>query len=213
MVSLLSRHLIVIGRGYIRIEELIQNFAGSLVRFSLDMFQTFGGDRYLCYNGHRLVSLCYNLSKLQSLDFSINVKLIEEPSKKMMLEFVRSFQTPFWTNGPLGYVRVGVDFNRIYTVLQMITLPYVFPESKLVRSVDLIDIKFNTCQGEQLSVDFDATLQLLWSNMQRLVIEFTPQQSVPLSFLHALQCPTRLGQSQLFLITTLHHSMYSNIFI
>jgi hypothetical protein len=149
----------------------------------------------LYYNGHRLKILCEKLLYLRTLHFAIQVQLFKKPNSQTLTNFTSTFCTPFWLNGPFGCKRVCVDFNQFYGLVQMFSLPYTFSDVPLVRTIDLINIQFNTHQEEKkIPINLSVELESLWRGMNRLYISLTENQKVPLSFCQALQYPRSQGE-------------------
>jgi hypothetical protein len=181
------------GRDYDCLEQLVEKFADTLEKFSLYLahFRNGGIDR--CFNGHRLATLCKKLSHLRSLHFTILGQLIEPPSKQILSDFIQAFRTPFWLDGPLGRIRVCLDYHQAFGFVQIFSLPYTYSDATLYHTIDLIDALFNT--EEETPDDLSVALQPLWSDMRWLLISLVENQKIPTSFLRALQCPSSQSES------------------
>jgi hypothetical protein len=178
------------------LDQLVDKFTNTLEEFSLFLIHYCNGELDICFNGHRLASLCSKLSHLQSLHFAIQVKFMERPSAQTLLDFTQAFQTPFWLNGPLGRIRVCVNYHQIFHFVQIVSLPYKFPEIPLYRTIDLIDAVFNTNEDEKkISNNLSMTLEPLWCGMKWLFICLMDKQKIPISFFHALQCSCSQSKS------------------
>jgi len=159
------------------------------------MYHRCDGEPDLCYNGYHLMNLCKKLLCLQSLDFCIQVQLFEKPNIQTLTSFTTTFRTPFWLNGPVGRKRVCVGFHQIYGIIQMFSLPYTFSDIPLFRTIDVINIQFNTNEeNEKIPVSLSVALESLWYKMNHLSISLIEKQQVPLSFLQALRCPRSHGK-------------------
>jgi hypothetical protein len=80
----------------------------------------------------------------------------------------------------------------------MYSLPCTFSDNTLFCTTDLLDVLFNNSEEEKekpnnLSVE----LRPLWYGMKCLFISSVGKQKIPMSFVHALQCP--YSQSKLIL--------------
>jgi len=141
-----------------------------------------------CCDGYHFANLCGELSQLRRVFFAVNLRLQDKPNKDLVLKFTRTFCTPFWLYGPLGRVQVCIGFNSEMNFIQMYSLPYTYPSNAIFRTIDLIDIQFNTETDEKkMSIDLSIALEPLWSNMRRFLSSFAKKQHVPLTFLRALQ--------------------------
>lgn len=152
----------------------------------------------LYYNGSRLQILCQNLFHLRSIDFAIQVQLFVKLDYEILSNLTRTFSTPFWLDGPFGCKEVCVDFHQFYGRIQMFSLPYTFTDMGLIRTIDLINIQFNTSKEEnQIPTNLSVALEPLWSGMKRLFISLTEKQKIPIAFLQALRYSRSQGQFDL----------------
>ncbi|CAM4815440.1 unnamed protein product [Rotaria magnacalcarata] len=173
------------------LNQLVDRFANTLEEFSLFLTHHCNGELDVCFDGYRLATLCSGLSHLRSLHFGIQLQFIEPPSSQIMSDFIQAFRTPFWLNGPLGCIRVCVNYHQVFRLVQMSSLPYVFSNNTVFRTIDLIDILFNTSEAEKdISNHLPIALRSLWSGMETLCISLFEKQKIPTSFIHALQCPS-----------------------
>lgn len=138
--------------------------------------------------------LCEKLPHLQSIKFGIQVQLFQKATKEMISHCTKTFCTPYWLNGPFGCKEVCVNFHQLYWHLQMFSLPYTFTDGGLARTIDLVQIQFNTCKEvDQIPTDLPRALEPLWTGMTRLFVSLFKNQQIPLSFLEALQHSRRHG--------------------
>jgi hypothetical protein len=146
----------------------------------------------LYYNGYRLRILCEKLLYLRSLHFAIQIQLFEQANSQTLTRFTSTFSTPFWLDGPLGCKRVCLDLHQLYGLIQMFSLPYTFSDIGLIRTIDLVNIQFNT--NEKVPISLSVALESLWCGMNRLFISLIENQKVSLSFCQALRCPRSQGE-------------------
>jgi hypothetical protein len=172
------------------LDQLVDKFSNTLEEFSLFLTHYCNGELDICFNGDRLVSLCSRLSCLRSLHFAIRLRFLERPSTQILFDFIHAFQTPFWLNGSLGCVRVCVNYHQVFEFVQIFSLPYTFSDNPLFLTIDLIDIVFNDSEDEKkLSNNLSITMEPFWCGIKWLFISLVEKQKIPISFLHALQCP------------------------
>ena len=139
-------------------------------------------------NADPFTDLCRKLHRSRLVRSTINVQIYLEPPPHVLAGCTRSFRTDYWLDGPVIRVRVAVDLNRIFNVDQIISLPYHCPDTCLMRTVDFLDMQFNTPETEILSSHFTClSLQSSWRSFRRLKLHFDEKESVPLAFLRALQ--------------------------
>ncbi|CAF2079965.1 unnamed protein product [Rotaria magnacalcarata] len=194
--TLKLRYLNVRGKGYYRFEQLAEKFSETLEHFSLSIYHYCRGEPYLNYNGTRLSILCQKLLHLRSLHFAIQVQLCEKSNNQTLTEFTRTFRIPFWFDGPFGRKRVCVDFHQLYNIVQMFSLPYTFNGIALIRTINLIDMQFNTSEEEEkVPINLSLALESLWCGMDHIYICLAEKQKVPLPFFQALQCPRSQGKT------------------
>lgn len=187
------------GPNCIHLEQLIDKFNNTLEEFSLFLTHYCNGERDICFDGHRLAVLCNKLSHLRSLHFAIHLRFIQPPGRQILDEFIEAFRTPFWLNGPLGRIRVGVNYHQVFDHVQIFSLPYTFFDNTVYHTIDIIDTLFNINEKEQeIQDDLSISLQNLWCGIRCLIISFVENQKIPISFLYALQCPST--QSKFFYI-------------
>jgi hypothetical protein len=193
--SFFQRSLNIRDKGSVRLEQFVENFAQSLEKFSLSMYHRCDDEPNLCYNGYHLMILCKKLLCLQSLDFVVQVQLLEKPNIQTLTNFTTTFCTPFWLDGPIGCKRVCVVFHQVYGLIQMFSLPYTFTDIIQFHTIDVINIQFNTCEeNEKIPFDLSVALESLWYKMNHLSISLIDKQKIPLSFLQALQSPRSHGK-------------------
>lgn len=148
-------------------------------------------DFNFCFDGYRLANLCSKLIQLEKLSFFFIIKLIEKANENLISKFTKSFCTPFWFYGPLGCIQVGVDYHSKWNMIQIFSFPYIFYQTGLAHTIDLINVQFNVYQENigQIPNNLSVSLQPLWYNMRRLMLSFNDKQHIPLTFLRALQSP------------------------
>ncbi|CAF4027436.1 unnamed protein product [Rotaria magnacalcarata] len=128
------------------LNQLVDKFANTLEEFSLFLTHHCNVELDMCFGGYRLATVCSGLSHLRSLHFT--------------------FRTPFWLNEPLGCIRVCVNYHQVFRLVHMFSLPYVFSNSTVYRTTDLIDILFNTSEAEKdISNNLPIALRSLWSEL------------------------------------------------
>ncbi|CAF3886759.1 unnamed protein product, partial [Rotaria magnacalcarata] len=194
--TLKLRYLNVRGKGYYRFEQLAEKFSETLEHFSLSIYHYCRGEPYLNYNDTRLSILCQKLLHLRSLHFAIQVQLCEKSNNQTLTEFTRTFRIPFWFDGPFGRKRVCVDFHQLYNIVQMFSLPYTFNGIALIRTINLIDMQFNTSEEEEkVPINLSLALESLWCGMDHIYICLAEKQKVPLPFFQVLQCPHSQGKT------------------
>ncbi|CAF1618793.1 unnamed protein product [Rotaria magnacalcarata] len=143
------------------LNQLVDKFANTLEEFSLFLTHHCNVELDMCFGGYRLATVCSGLSHLRSLHFT--------------------FRTPFWLNEPLGCIRVCVNYHQVFRLVHMFSLPYVFSNSTVYRTTDLIDILFNTSEAEKdISNNLPIALRSLWSGMETLCISLFEKQKIPL---------------------------------
>ena len=193
------RVLKIAGRDCRCLEQLVDKFANTLETFSLFLIHYCNGKVDQCFNSHRLAALCSRLSHLRTLHFAILGQSIERPRSHTLSDITHAFCTPFWLDGPLGRIRVCVDYHQVMGFVQMFSLPYTFPDAALFHIIDLIDVLFNTNEDEkEASNDLSIALRPLWRGMIWLIIFFLDEQKIPISFLCALQSPDSQGELIIF---------------
>ena len=176
------------GRGWNRVEQFVLRLADSLEELSLEMCYWYFDQPYFWTNGDPFTHLCQKLHRLRSVQFRMSVEILDGPSPSILAGFTQSFRTGYWLDGSLGRVNVAVDIHRLYNVVQIISLPYAFPGTCLLRSIDFVNVQFNTKdEGEYSPLDISVLLESLWTRFRRLAIEFNVDELIPLAFLRALQ--------------------------
>ncbi|CAM4786161.1 unnamed protein product [Rotaria magnacalcarata] len=184
------RNLKIVGPNCCYLEQLVDKFNNTLEEFSLFLTHYCNGELDICFDGHRLAALCSRLSHLRSLHFAIQLQFIESPSRQILYDFIEAFRTPFWLDGPLGRIRVCVNYHQVFDHVQIFSLPYTFFDNTIYRTIDLIDALFNTSEkGQETSNDLSITLRSFWCGIRCLFISLVEKQKIPVSFLYALQCP------------------------
>ncbi|CAF3351321.1 unnamed protein product [Rotaria socialis] len=187
---LILRNLKIVGPNCSYLEQLVDKFNNTLQEFSLFLTHYCNGELDICFDGHRLAALCSRLSHLRSLHFAIQLQFIESPSRQILYDFIEAFRTPFWLDGPLGRIRVCVNYHQVFDYVQIFSLPYTFFDNTVYRTIDLIDALFNTSEkGQEISNDLSITLRSFWCGIRCLFISLVEKQKIPVSFLYALQCP------------------------
>lgn len=158
------------------------------------------GERDICFDGRRLAALCGRLPHLRSLHSAIQLQFIEPPNRQVLYEFIEPFHTPFWLNGPLGRITVCVNYHQVLDYLQIFSLPYIFFDNTVYRTIDIIDTLFNTNEEEQeIPTDLSIALRSFWCGIRCLFISLFEKQKIPVSFLHAHQCPSTQSKLLIFL--------------
>ena len=176
------------GRGWHRVEQFVLRSRDTIEELSLEMCYWHLDQPYFWKNADPFTDLCQKLHCLRSVQFRMSLQILGEPSPDILTGFTRSFQTHYWLDGSFGRVNVAVDLHRLYNVVQIISLPYAFPSTCLLRSIDFVNVQFNTKgEGKCSLLDISTLLESLWTRFRRLVIEFNVDELIPLSFLHALQ--------------------------
>ncbi|CAF4379576.1 unnamed protein product, partial [Adineta steineri] len=145
----------------------------------------------LNYDGYSLSILCQKFLRLRSFHFVLQIQMFEKADENVINNFVNTFSTPFWLNGPFGCKRVCVDFEQIYGWIQIFSLPFTFNDTTLTRSIDLTNIQFNTdLEENQTSKHLSEKLETLWFGMDRLLLSFHKNQILSSVFIQALRCPS-----------------------
>jgi hypothetical protein len=178
----------VAGRDCSCLEQLVEKFNCTLEKFSLFLTHYCNGEIDVCFDGHRLTTLCNMLSHLRSLHFVLQVEFFEQPTKEILYNFLQPFRTAFWLDGPLGRIQVCVNYHQVSRLMQMYSLPYTFSDDTVFRTIDLIDELFNHSEEEkEIEINLSVALEPLWYGMTSLFISFVENQEIPILFLRALQ--------------------------
>ncbi|CAF1439090.1 unnamed protein product [Adineta steineri] len=194
--TLKFRALNIQGRGCYELENLLLKFVQSLESLSISMYHRCDNEPDLNYNGYSLSILCQNFLHLRSFHFVLQIQMFEKADENIINNFVNTFSTPFWLNGPFGCKRVCVDFEQIYGWIQMFSLPFTFNDTTLTRSIDLTNIQFNTdLEENQTSKHLSQKLETLWFEMDRLLLSFDKNQILSSVFIQALRCPSSQGKT------------------
>ena len=174
----------------------MERFAGSLVELALDIHH-FTDDQFdLCLRGDRLASICSKLINLRSLHFFIIIQLKTKRESSLTNEYIDSFRTPVWLDGPWAFTQVAAFFDQIHGVIVMISLPFTFRSKRIVCTVDLLDMQFNNVPTRKQSPsDLAAALTSLWCRISRVEVRFAEKEYVPVLFLRTLQTSNGHGQS------------------
>ncbi|CAF0813267.1 unnamed protein product [Adineta steineri] len=189
------RHFVIDGRDCSALQQLVEKFSNTLEEFSLYLTHYCKGEVDICFNGYHLTTLCNKLSRLRSLHFTIQIPFLEHPDSEILAHFIAAFRTPFWLDGPMGYIRVCVNYHRLMRFVQIYSLPYTFYDDTVFHTIDLIDVLFNDNEyGKQTQKDLPVTLETLWYGVRWLYISFNKNQKIPISFLYALQCSRSQGR-------------------
>ncbi|CAF1653756.1 unnamed protein product [Adineta ricciae] len=160
---LILRHFQVAGPNCFYLNQLVEKFHNTLEEFSLFFVHFCDGELDICFNSHRLATLCDRLAHLRVLRFAIHLRFLERPSQQILYDFVKGFQTSFWLDGRFGRVRVCVDYHQLLDYVQIFSLPYQFYDNTLYRTTDLIDALFNTDEDTQMrGNDLSITFKSLW---------------------------------------------------
>ena len=176
------------GQGWHRVEQFVLRSRDTIEELSLEMCYWHLDQPYFWKNADPFTDLCQKLHRLRSVQFRMSLQILGEPPPDILAGFTRSFRTHYWLDGPLGCVNVAVDVHRIHNVVQIISLPYAFPSTCLLRSIDLVNVQFNARdEGECAPLNISALFESVWTRVQRLAIEFNVNELIPLSFLRALQ--------------------------
>ncbi|CAF4088400.1 unnamed protein product, partial [Adineta steineri] len=117
--TLKFRTLNIQGRGCYELENLLLNFVQSLESLSISMYHRCDNEPDLNYDGYSLSILCQKFLHLRSFHFALQIQMFERADENIINNFVNTFSTPFWLNGPFGCKRVCVDFEQIYGWIQM----------------------------------------------------------------------------------------------
>ncbi|CAF1114414.1 unnamed protein product [Adineta ricciae] len=193
---LILRHFQVAGPNCIYLEQLVDKYKNTLEEFSLFFVHFCDGEFDICFDGHRLATLCARLIHLQVLHFSIQLQFLVPPSRQILDGFIKAFRTSFWLDGPLGQMRVCVNYHRVVDYVQIFSLPYTFFDNPLSRATDLIDTLFNTDEKMQgMTNDLSVVFKSLWRGMKRIYMCFLEKEKIPISIFHALQCPSSQGKT------------------
>ncbi len=128
---------------------MVKKFHSTLEEFSLFLTHYCNHEVDACFNGRRLATLCNRLSHLRSLHFAIETQFLYRPIRQALFDFLQAFRTPFWLNGPLGHIQVCVTYHQILLCVQMYSLPYTFSDNMVFRTIDLIDVLFNSSEEEK----------------------------------------------------------------
>ena len=206
-ICLWSRYLNVFSYGWNRVEKLILRLGDLMENLTLTMYYSSVDAPYFLLNADPFSEMCQKLHRLRSVHFNISLKLFIPPTWNNLAGFTRSFRTDYWLDGSLGRVCVGVNYHRIRNTVEIDSLPYNFPDIALKRTVDFIDMQFNT-QDEERACPSDAT-RLLESSLvgfARLSVCFSDKESVPLAFLRALQ--SAHGKSRFFVAVACSISLF-----
>ena len=176
------------GRGWNCIEQFVAQLHDTIEEFSLDLHYSRLDQAYFRSNADPFTDLCKKLHRLRSVKFSMLLRVHGEASLPDMLdEFTRSFRTPYWLDGPLGRVNVAVDTHRFDNLVQITSLPYAFPWTVLLRTVDFVNVQFNTQEEQTSSRDPPTMLESSWVPFRCVAIRLDVKELVPLAFLRALQ--------------------------
>lgn len=198
-IHVFQRCLKIAGRDCSYIEQLIEKFHSTLENFSLFLTHYCNGEVDICFNGHRLATLCNRLSHLRSLHFAIQVQFLERATRQILFDFLQAFRTPFWLDGPLGRIKVCVNYHPVFRFVQMYSLPYTFSDNTVFRTIDLIDVLFNyNEEKKEIPNDLPVTFETLSYGMKWLFISFLEKQNIPILFLRALQSPHSQGKRMEF---------------
>ncbi|CAF2990954.1 unnamed protein product [Rotaria sp. Silwood2] len=156
------------------------------------------------YVPHRsLVHLTINILNLTTLYVLLHYlpqleylgQLIKLSSRQILSDFIETFRTSFWLDGPLGSIRVCIDYHEVFGFIQMFSLPYTFSDTTLFLTIDLIGVLFNTREEKiETSDGLSVALGPLWYEMRWLLISLVKNQKIPMSFLRALQYCKRQGK-------------------
>ncbi|CAF1613865.1 unnamed protein product [Adineta ricciae] len=194
--TLKLRSLDIRGRGCYELENLLFKFIQSLEYLSISIYHRCENEPDLNYDGYSLSILCQKLIHLRSFHFAIQIQMFEIIDENIVDNFTKTFSTPFWLNGPFGCKRVCVDFEPMYGLIQIYSLPYVFNDKNLIRSIDLVNIKFNTDLKENKKLqNLSQKLETLWVGMNRLYLHFDKNQVLSSLFIQTLQCPASQGKT------------------
>ena len=175
------------GRGWKRVEQFLLQLGNVMEQLSLEMYYWRFDQRHFYGNADQFSELCQKLHQLRSVQLTINVQLFDELTDDTVAGFTRSFRTAYWLDGPLGRVCVAVDLHRLYKVVQINSVPYAFSGTSLIRTVDFVNVQFNTQEEHCSALDVPGLLESTWTGFERVMITFDVKQSVPLAFLRALQ--------------------------
>ena len=174
-------------RGWNCVEQFVSQLSDTIEELSMEMYYWHLDQLYFWKNADPFTDLCQKLHRLRSVNFSMSLQLQGEPSPDILAGFTRSFRTHYWLDGSFGRVNVAVDLHRLYNVVQISSLPYAFPWTCLLRSVDFVNVQFNTQEEQTSSMDPPTLLESSWMRFQRLAIKFDAKEPVPLTFLRALE--------------------------
>ncbi|CAF1077565.1 unnamed protein product [Adineta steineri] len=189
--TLKFRALNIQGRGCYELENLLLKFIQSLASLSISMYHRCNNEPDLNYDGYSLSILCRKFLHLRSFHFALQIQMFEKADENVINNFVNTFSTPFWLNGPFGCKRVCVDFEQIYGCLQIFSLQFTFNDTTLTRSIDLTNIQFNTdLEENQTSKHLSQKLETLSFGMDRLLLSFDKNQILSSVFIQALRCPS-----------------------
>ncbi|CAM4819350.1 unnamed protein product [Rotaria magnacalcarata] len=143
------RNLRIRGSDCSCLEQLMGKFTNTVEEFSLCLTHYCTDEVDVCFNGHRLATLCSRLPRLRSLHFAIHLQFIERRRTQTLTDFAQTFRTPFWLDGPLGRIQVCMTYDQVFNFVQMLSLPYTFSDNILFYTIDLIDVLFNNSEEEK----------------------------------------------------------------
>lgn len=175
------------GRGWNCIEQFVSQLSDTIEELSLELYYWHLDQPYFHSNADSFTDLCQKLHRLRSVNFRISLQVQGEPPSDILAGFTQSFRTYYWLDGPLGRVNVAVDLHRLFNVVQISSLPYAFPWTCVLRSVDFVNVQFNTPEEHISSMDTSIMLKSSWMRSERLAIKVDVKESVSLAFLRALQ--------------------------
>ncbi|CAF1234076.1 unnamed protein product [Adineta ricciae] len=193
---LILRHFQVAGPNCFYLDQLVEKFHNTLEEFSLFFVHFCDGQLDICFDSHRLATLCNRLTHLKVLHFAIHLRFLARPSQQILYHFIKGFQTSFWLDGPLGQMRVCVNYHQLLDFVQIFSLPYKFYDNTLYRTTDFVDTLFNVDERIQMTGnDLSFAFKSLWCGMRCLLMCFLEKEEIPISLLYALQCPSNRNQT------------------
>ncbi|CAF1517292.1 unnamed protein product [Adineta ricciae] len=183
------RYIEITGLDCSCIEQLIYKFHNTLEDLSMFLIHNCNGVIDKCFDGHRLANLCQKLPCLQSFSFACRLQVLERPSNEILDGFIGAFRESYWIDGPLGLIRVCVNYHQVLRVVQIYSLPYKFSENIVYCTIDFMDVKFNVNEQENTIIrrNMPMPLELLWHRMRWLCASFIGKQKIPVAFFEALQ--------------------------
>lgn len=169
---------------------MVYKFHNTLEEFSLFLTHNCNGIIDKCFDGHHLVNLCQKLPRLQSFSFGIQLQFLERFNNEILNDFIEAFRESYWINGPLGCIRVCVNYHQVFRLVQIYSLPYKFSENIIYCTIDLVETKFNVNDDDESRIirkSLSMPFELLWHGMRWLCLSFNEKQKIPITFFETIQ--------------------------